>query len=58
MGEWTDACRILVEKPEERDHWKDVDVDEKIILKYILKESIEKAWIVFIWLRVGTVGGL
>jgi hypothetical protein len=51
-GEGTDTCRVLVEKHKERDHWKDVDVDEKIILKCILKESIERAWIVFIWLRV------
>ena len=57
IGEGTDACRVLVEKPEERDHWEDVDVDGKIILKCILTELTERAWIVFIWLRVGTGGG-
>jgi hypothetical protein len=57
MGEGTDACRVLVEKPEERDHREDVDVDGKIILKCIFKESVDRAWIVFIWLRVGTRGG-
>ena len=40
------------------DHWEDVDVVGKIILKCILKESIERAWIVFIWLRVETEDGL
>jgi hypothetical protein len=60
MAEGTDACRVSVEKPEERDHREDVDVDGKVILRYILNESIERACrpIVFIWLRVGRGGGL
>jgi hypothetical protein len=37
MGEGTDACGVLMEKSEERDHWEDGDVDGKIILKCILK---------------------
>jgi hypothetical protein len=32
MGEKTGANRLLVGKPEERGHWGDSDVDEKIIL--------------------------
>jgi hypothetical protein len=42
MGEKRSACRILVGKPEgkiplERHHWKDEDVGEWTILKWILE---------------------
>jgi hypothetical protein len=30
-------CRLLVGKPKERDHMKDLDVDGKIILKWYLE---------------------
>jgi hypothetical protein len=33
MGERRGACTILVGKPEERDHLKDLGVDERRILK-------------------------
>jgi hypothetical protein len=37
---------------------EDMGVDRKIILKCILREKSEKAWTGFIWLRIGTSGGL
>jgi hypothetical protein len=32
------AYRVLVERPEECDHLKDLDADERIILKWIFKK--------------------
>jgi hypothetical protein len=37
MGEKRNAYRILVGKPEGRDHWEDQDVDGWTILKWILE---------------------
>jgi hypothetical protein len=37
MGERRNAYRILVGKPEERDHLEDQDVDGWTILKWILE---------------------
>jgi hypothetical protein len=39
-------------------HLKDVGVDGRIILKYILKKWVREAWTGLIWLRIGTGGGL
>jgi hypothetical protein len=36
MGEKKNAYRLLVGKPEERDHWENQDVDGWIILSLIL----------------------
>jgi hypothetical protein len=36
MGDMRNACKILVRKPEGRDHSKDLGIDEKIILEWIL----------------------
>jgi hypothetical protein len=41
-----------VEKPE------DLDVGERIILKWILEKQDGVVWTGFIWLRTGTSGGL
>jgi len=41
----------------ERDHLKDLDVNGKIILKYIFTEWDVGVWIVSTWLRIGTDGG-
>ena len=42
----------------ERDNFEDIDVNGRIILKRALKNSDGKAWSEFIWLRIGTGGGL
>jgi hypothetical protein len=36
MGEKMNACSILVGKPEERDHFEDLDVGGRMKLKWIL----------------------
>jgi len=40
----------------ERGHWGDLDIDERIILRWIFRkwEGVETGWI---WLRIGTGGG-
>jgi len=40
-----------------RHHWKDLGVDGKIILEYILGKQGRKAWTGFIWPRIETSGG-
>jgi hypothetical protein len=44
------------EDPKERDHSEDVDVGKRVILDWILKNYVVRAWSGFIWLRVGTSG--
>jgi len=46
-----------VGKREQTDHLKDLDVDGKIILKWIFKKS-NGAWTGLIWFRVGRGSGL
>jgi hypothetical protein len=46
-----------VGKPEGRNHLEDPGVDGRIILKWIF-ERLGGAQIGFIWLRIGTGGGL
>jgi hypothetical protein len=50
--------RVLVGKPERRNHLKDPDVDGRIILKWIFERLDGGAWTGSIWLRIGTGGGL
>jgi hypothetical protein len=46
------------ESQKKRDQWKDVDVREWTILKWIFERLGGMMWIGFIWLRIGTIGGL
>jgi hypothetical protein len=47
-----------VGKPEGKRPRGRLGIDERIILKSVLKNQDERAWTGFIWLRVGTSGGL
>jgi hypothetical protein len=57
-GEMRNVYKILVGKLKGRDHSEDLDVDRIIILERILEIQDGKMWTGFIWLRIGTSGGL
>jgi hypothetical protein len=44
--------------PKGGDHWKDLGVDGRITLRWILGKYGLGMWIEFIWLRIGTGGEL
>ena len=58
MGERRRICRVLVGKPEGKNHLKDLGVDGRIILKLIFRKWDVGIWTASIWLRIETGGGL
>jgi hypothetical protein len=52
------AYRILLGKPEERDHWEDHEVGGWTIVKWSLERYDVKVWIGLMWLRIRTSGRL
>jgi hypothetical protein len=48
----------LNEIPERKGHLEEISVSRGIILKWVLKKSVGRAWTGFIFLRVGISGGL
>jgi len=49
--------RVLVGKPEERDHWGDLGVDGCVILGWISRRWDVGIWTGLGWPRIETVGG-
>jgi hypothetical protein len=58
MGEKRNAYRLLVGKPEGKNHEEDQDVGGWIILGWILERWDGVMWTGFVWLRIGTGGEL
>jgi hypothetical protein len=54
MGEMRNAYKILVAKPEGKNHSEDLDVDGRVILKWIFGTYGLGVCTGFIWLRIGT----
>jgi hypothetical protein len=50
--------RVLVRKPEGKNHLEDLGVDGKIKLRWIFRKWDVEAWTGSIWLGIGTGGGL
>jgi hypothetical protein len=50
--------KFWLENPKGRYHYKDKEVDRKIILDWILGKYGGNVWIGFIWLRIRISGGL
>jgi hypothetical protein len=50
--------RLLVGKPNEKNHLEDPGIDGRIILKWVFKKWDAGACTGLIWLRIGTGGGL
>jgi hypothetical protein len=42
----------------ERGHLKDLCIDGRMLLEWMINTLDEKVWIGLIWLRIGTSGGL
>jgi hypothetical protein len=57
MTAMINTYRASVQHPEVRDQLEDLGVDETIILEWILKNSIGRAWSGQTWLRIRTCGG-
>ena len=51
------ACRVLARRPDGRNHLEELDVDERIILKWIFKKWDEESWTGLLCLRTGTCSG-
>jgi hypothetical protein len=58
MGEWRGACRILVGRPKGRRPLGRPRRKWENNIKMELQEVGWGAWTGFIWLRIGTGGGL
>jgi hypothetical protein len=54
MGKSRGVYRVLVGKPDERDHLEDPGIDGRIILRCIFKKWIVRTWTGSMWLRIGT----
>jgi len=57
MGERRGVYRVLVGKPEGKNHLGDPDIDGRIILRWIFMKWDVGAWTGLSWLRIGTGGG-
>jgi hypothetical protein len=49
--------RVLVGKPEGKNHWGDPGADGRMILRLIFRKWDVRVWTGSSWLRIGTVGG-
>jgi len=54
MVENKDAYRVLVGKPEGKNHLKDPGVDGRIILRWIFRKLDVGLWTGSSWIRIGT----
>jgi len=57
MGERRGVCRVLVGKPEGKNHLEESGIHGRIILTWIIKKWDMGAWTGSSWLRIGTGGG-
>jgi hypothetical protein len=57
MGERRGVYRVLVRKPEGKNHLGDPGVDGRIILRWIFSKWDVGIWTGSSWLRIGTGSG-
>jgi hypothetical protein len=57
MGKRRGVYRVLVGNLRERDHWRNPDVDGRIILRWIFRKLEVGIWTGSSWLRIETGGG-
>jgi hypothetical protein len=58
MGEGRNVYRVLVGKPEGKNHLEDQGVDGRMGSKWTLGSLVGGLWSGFTWLRIGIFGGL
>jgi hypothetical protein len=58
MGDNRNLYNVLLGIKKEKDNQEDRDVDETIILEWILKILDGVLWAGLIWFNIGTSGGL
>jgi hypothetical protein len=58
MGDGRNMYRVLVGKPGGKDRLKDQGVEGRMGPKWTLERLVGGVWSGFIWLRIGTCGGL
>jgi hypothetical protein len=58
VGEGRIVYRVLVGKPEGKEHLKEQGVEGRMGSKWTLGRLVGGIWSGFSWLRIGTVGGL
>jgi hypothetical protein len=56
-GDERGVYRVLVGKPEGKNHWGDPGVAERIILRWIFRKWDVEVWTGLGWLRIETGGG-
>jgi hypothetical protein len=56
VGERRSIYRVLVGKPEGKNHLEDPGVDGRVILRWIFRRWNVGAWTGLKWLRIGTGG--
>jgi hypothetical protein len=52
------AYKILLYYVKERDHSRDLGLNDKIVFEMMLEKWNGKTWTGFNWFRIGTSGGL
>ena len=57
MGERRGVFRVLVGKPEGKNHWEDPGIDGRIILRWIFRNWDVGPWTGSNWFGIGTGGG-
>ena len=57
MGERRGVYRVLVGKPEEKNHLVDTGIDGRIILRRLFRKQEVGVWTGSSWLRIGTGSG-